>query len=192
MRQICFCRVASLLHNARKESIDLPKYQKGDYIRYSTSGVCLIEDIKMLDYTHSKNEREFYILKPVASAASTIYVPTENEALTAKMRYILKKDELDALIMSAKNGGIEWNDDRKKRGEHFKEIIRRCMPEELLRLVSCIYLKKRELEENGKKLSASDEAALTQAEGLIENEFSFVLNLKSSEVGSYIRGKLGM
>lgn len=170
----------------------MAKYQKGDYIRYSTAGVCLIDDIKMIDYTHSKQDQEFYVLKPVYAASSTIYVPVENAVLTAKMRYILKKEEIDELILSTKNEGLEWIEDRKERTENFKEIIKRCEPQELLKLVSCIYLKKNELSENNKKISATDDSMLTQAEGLIENEFAFVLNLNGVQVGEYIRSKLDM
>lgn len=168
----------------------MTKYQKGDYIKYSSAGVCLIEDIKMIDYTHSKNEQEFYVLKPVGAATSTIYVPVENEKLTSKMRYILKKDEIDGLIKSIKKEEITWIEDRKIRSESFKDILKRCDPQELLRLVSCIYLKKKEIEESGKRLSATDDSVLSQAEAMIENEFAFVLNLSGIQLGEYIREKL--
>ncbi|MBO5060334.1 MAG: CarD family transcriptional regulator [Clostridia bacterium] len=167
-------------------------YQKGDYIRYAAAGVCLIEDIKKIDYTHSHKPQDFYVLKPVAASGSTIYVPLANEELTAKMRYILNHGEIDSLIESMKNEKIEWIDDRKERTESFKAVIKRCEPQELLRLVSCIYLKKQEFAENGKKLSATDDSILSQAETLIENEFSFVLNLSGGQVGEYIRQKLGI
>ena len=163
-------------------------YKKGDYIRYTSSGVCLIEDVKILD--HTKNKQEFYILKPVGIPTSTIYVPTDNEALVEKMRYILKKEEIDELITSLKNTENIWIESRKERTIYFKEILKNCNPQELLRLVSCIYLKRQELESEGKKLSATDETMLTQAETFIANEFSFVLNLSSTQVGEYIREKL--
>ncbi len=165
-------------------------YKKGDYIRYSSSGVCLIEDIKKLDYTRSKNEQDFYVLKPVGASSSTIYVPVANENLTSKMRYILKKDEIDKLIQSVKKDEILWIEDRKARTENFKDILKRCDPQELLKLVSCIYLKKNEFADSGKKLTATDDSVLTQAEAMIENEFSFVLNLSGAQVGEYIREKL--
>ncbi len=165
-------------------------YKKGDYIRYSSSGVCLIADIKKIDYMHTKNKQEFYVLKPVGAATSTIYVPTSNEALTSKMRYILNKDEINEIIANLKNTQTDWIEDRKQRNENFKKILKSCELQELLELVGCIHIKKKELSQAGKKLSATDESALTQAKALIENEFAFVLNLNGAQVGEYIKEKL--
>lgn len=167
-------------------------FNKGEYIKYATSGVCLIEDIKKTDYLHNHNPQDFYVLKPVASPGSTIYVPLANEELTSRMRRILNKEEIDALIDVAKDEKIAWIADRKRRNESFKAIVSACEPGELLKLVSCIYLKKQELEAGNKKLSATDDSILTAAEGLIENEFAFVLNLTGSHLGAYIRNRLGI
>lgn len=167
-------------------------FNKGEYIKYTTSGVCLIEDIKKMDYLHTHNPQDFYVLKPVANPGSTIYVPLANEELTSRMRRILNKEEIDALIDSTKEEKIEWIADRKARNEKFKAIISKCEPRELLKLVSCIYLKKQEMEAGGKRLSATDDSILSGAESLIENEFAFVLNLTGTHLGAYIRNRLGI
>lgn len=168
------------------------EYKKGDYIRYASNGVCLIDDIKNIDLNRSKKPKRFYVLKPINASSSTIYVPFENEELVSKMRHILSKNDIDALIDSAKQSKIDWISDRKERNNSFKQIIKDSAPQDLLKLVSCIYLKKQELSLEGKKLSSTDENHLSMAETLIENEFSFVLNLDSNSVGQYIRSRLGV
>ncbi|MBQ7986383.1 MAG: CarD family transcriptional regulator [Clostridia bacterium] len=167
-------------------------YKKGDYIRYASNGVCLIDDIKSIDINRSKNPKSFYVLKPISASSSTIYVPLDNNELVSKMRYILSKTEIDSLINSVKNDKIDWISDRKERNNSFKQIIKDSDPRELLKLVSCIYLKKQELSADGKKLSSTDEGHLLQAEALIENEFAFVLKLDGLGVGNYIRAMLGI
>ena len=87
---------------------------------------------------------------------------------------------------------MPWIEDRKLRAASFQTILKACALKDLLRLVACIYRKRSELTAKGKKLAASDENTLRRAEGLIENELSFVLGLKGDQVGAYIREKLGM
>jgi len=168
------------------------EYKKGDYVRYSSNGVCFIEDIRTIDINHSKNPKTFYVLKPISTNSSTIYVPLENEELVSKMWYILSKTDIDNLIDSVMQEKIDWIPDRKERINCFKQILKDSDPKELLKLVGCIYLKKQELRNEGKKLSSTDENHLAQAEALIENEFSFVLKLDDFSVGNYIRARLGI
>jgi len=169
------------------------QYSKGDYIRYSQNGVCYIEDIKqMKNPVFQNNLKQFYVLKPVGNEKSTVYVPTDNAELTSRMRYILKKQDIDSLIDSVKKSSLEWINDRRLRAESFKKIIKTSDQQELLKLVSCIYLKKQEWAVAGKKLSATDDGILKQAEELIDNEFTFVLGLKKGQVGEYIRNRLGI
>jgi RNA polymerase-interacting CarD/CdnL/TRCF family regulator len=140
----------------------------------------------------SGEEREFYVLRPVANPASTIYVPLDNTTLTSRMMGVLTKSEIDKLITTSNAQSLEWVNDRNDRRAFFHSIISKCDRRELMLLVSCIYEKKTELINNGKKLASSDDEALKFAERLIEDEFSFSLGLACSEVGEYIRGRLGV
>ncbi len=165
---------------------------KNEYVRYAANGVCLVENIKLMDTPDRKEQKSFYILKPVGDPTSTIYVPADNQILTARMQHILDKQEIDTLILSIKEQDFSWINDRKLRAQIFHDMLKRCQQQELLQLISCIYLKKQELTAAKKKLSSSDEAILRQAEKLIEDEFSFVLGFTGQQVGQYIRQKLGI
>ncbi len=167
----------------------LNTHKKNEYVRYGANGVCLIEDVTKMKV--SGDEREFYVLRPVANGASTIYVPADNERLTERMKGVLSKSEIDSLISSARKQSIDWVNDRNERRELFHSIISKCDRRELLLLVSCVYQKKRELIANGKKLASSDDEALKVAERLIEDEFSFSLGLDGDKISDYIKGKLG-
>ena len=147
-------------------------YQKGEYIRYACNGVCLVDDVRLDRLTKKEPPKEFYILKPVSNPASTLFVPTGNATLVAKMSRLPDREELDALILATREEPLDWIDDRK------------------IRLASCIYHRREDLIAAGKKLGASDETLLQRAEALIENEVAFVLKVEQNEVGDYIRGKL--
>ena len=75
-------------------------YQKGEYIRYACNGVCLVDDVRLDRLTKKEPPKEFYILKPVSNPASTLFVPTGNATLVAKMSRLPDREELDALILA--------------------------------------------------------------------------------------------
>lgn len=168
------------------------QYRKGDYVSYSCSGVCLIDDIRQEAPVGKGEPKTFYILKPVADNGATIFVPTSSPVLLARMQRLPNKEEVDAMILATKEEEMAWIDDRKVRSAAFQTILKACDLKDLLGLVACIYRKRSQLTAQGKKLSSSDESTLRRAEGLIENEFSFVLQLKGDQVGAYIREKLAL
>lgn len=164
-------------------------YRKGEYVRYASNGVCLIEDIR--SDSHKGKHKEFYVLKPVGAPGSTIFVPLDSEALLSKMARLPTREEVDELILSVGDTGLTWVDNRKDRAALFQNLVKTNDLRELMGLARCIVQKKQELLSRGKKLSASDEGILRRAENLIENELAFVLCLPMDQVCGYIQSKLG-
>lgn len=167
-------------------------YGVNDYVRYGQNGICKIFDITMMETPGSRKKSEYYVLKPVCSEATTLYVPAGNDSLTSKMCKVPSKSELDGIILSTEDQGILWPEDRKERNEYFRDILKKSDQKELLMLISCVYRKRLELVNVGKKLCATDESVLKQAEKLIQNDFSFALEIPAEEVSGYIRRLLGM
>ena len=161
------------------------KFRTGDYIRYSVSGVCLIDDICEMDIFGDGNRKEFYVLKPESKRASTIYVPLDNDVLVAKFEDIVSENEINCLIEGVIHNSIEWIEDKKRRSEVFKSIVKTCDRQELLSLVKCMYHRREYLIEIGKNLSSADEMVLKQAEDIIANEFSFALNIECDKLKEY-------
>lgn len=167
------------------------RYAVNDYVKYGPNGVCLVDGTTRQKSDRGGAERLYYILKPVAHPGSTIFVPVDNPALEDKMRYVLTQAEIDKLIVESRSIAFPWIDDRNARKDAFRAAIAKSDQRELLALVRCIYLRKQELTAKGKKLSATDEGVLKQAEALIEDEFAFSLHLPNGEVSRYIEEKLG-
>lgn len=69
-----------------------------------------------------KDSIEYYVLKPVCSDSSTLFVPTQNEMLVSRMRVVLSSDEIKD-ILSQKTDNEIWIDNKAERCEKIKEII---------------------------------------------------------------------
>ena len=124
---------------------------KGNYVAYGTNGICEIEDVKPLSFTSGAEKSLYYILRPANSQGSTIFVPAGNETLTSRIRSLMTKDEIDALLTGMRDKELAWEQDRRFRTENFHEILMKGVQQELLLMIRCIYLKKQELEASGKK-----------------------------------------
>lgn len=161
-------------------------YQKGDYVRYGTDGVCIVADIEAMVSADRRSIKNYYVLRPVADSGTKVFVPLDNPTLLGRMRAILTREEVDHAILESSRNPLEWVADRSRRAEQFREIVKAAEPLALLQLCCCIHNRRLQLSREGKRLSDSDEAVLKQAEKLVENEFAFSLNIQRQEVGAYI------
>lgn len=171
--------------------MDNRQYKKGDYVVYGNNGICLVEDIAPMAFSGSKEET-YYILRPQSINSSTLFVPIENQKLVSKMRDVMNKEQIDNLLSSRKGKEIEWIDDKNERNNYFRGIMASGDRGELLLMISCIYLKKQELILAGKKLNIADERVLKDSQKLVEEEFSYSLNLQGEDLGEYIKKSLGI
>ena len=142
-------------------------YEINDVVVYGTEGICTITDIAMLKFGGEKSE--YYILSPVTKAENTVYVPKNNEKVLSRMRKIITKKEAEQLIDSIPAEPMDW-----------------IKPEEVLTMISSLYTKQTEQLAAGKKLHASDERFLRDAERMLFNEIGYALDLTSSEVLSIV------
>jgi len=167
-------------------------FQIGEVVSYGATGICTIEDIRMESLSRSGvRKQEYYILRPAASPTCTTYVPTANETLTAKMRRVMSKAEIDTMIVSVKGEQLEWIEDTRHRADAFGQIVSKGISAELLKLIGCLYLEKKNRNKGGKKFCATDEKLLSSAERIISEEFSYALQIPPKEVSAYIAGMLG-
>ena len=74
----------------------MQKYNIGDMVSYGLNGVCLVEDIKTLDFFGETDE--YYVLKPVYDGRSTVFVPCSKELLVSRMKRVMKPSEIYELI----------------------------------------------------------------------------------------------
>lgn len=161
------------------------KFDKGSTVIYGKNGICIIEDIKTMDFGGQKST--YYILKPNSTSASTLYVPVDKENLVSKMRPVMSRDEVEGIFAHMSDSEIVWPEVKNERNELFSAIVSRADVKELIMLVKCIYEKKKEKANLGKKLSGADEMTLKSAQKLISEELAYSLNCSAGDVSEYIK-----
>lgn len=159
-------------------------FKAGDVVKYGVNGICRISDIAMRDFCGE--ETEYYVLESMTGYASTFFVPTASEALTAKMQHLLSREEALEVIAEIPQGHLEWIANDKERAAAFSAILSSNDRRDILRLSGLLYQKKHELEARGKKLHIADERLMHEAERIIGDELSTVLGIKRSEIPTFI------
>ena len=155
----------------------------GQTVLYGSNGVCTIDDVTIKSVGRSKIE--YYVLKPLCSDSSTLFVPTGNQALVGRIRSILPEEEAKRILANLPECE-DWSEPKTDRSERFKEIITKGDCAELVRLVRTIYFHGRKQIAEGKRLHISDERFLKEAEKMVCEELSLVLNVESGDILSRI------
>ena len=159
-------------------------YQRGEVVLYSAHGVCRITDI--VRKTMAGETAEYYVLQPIYEEGSTLFLPTGNEKLTAKMRRTPPAEELLTLIRELPDQPSLWLEEESARRDTFRDIIARGDCSELMRMVRTLHLQRRRQQEKGKHLRLSDERFLKEAEKMLHDEFALVFHLDRDEVEPFI------
>lgn len=161
--------------------------EKGTTIVYRNE-ICRVVDIKPM--TLGKISREYYVLSPVYDTKNTIYVPADNQNLTAKMRKLLTVDEIYAVIDTVQENKVVWIDDDRERNIKFKQVIEKGDSKEIIGMIAAIFEHKLEVEKQSKKLHSADEMLLERAEKVIYEEIALVLGIAKEDVVSFIMKRL--
>lgn len=166
-------------------------YKAGTHVRYGGTGVCLVDRIEEVPYPGPQPTRMCYVLKPLRNHGMEVSVPLDNENLCAKIQPLRTKDEIDAMLDTAKQDDIlVWIEDRKQRGAEFRRILAGGDAPTLLQMIHCILRQRTVLEARGKRLSAMDDNARRDAARMLDEEFAFSLGMTPEEASVYIIEKL--
>ncbi len=160
------------------------KFEKGNYVSYKNQGICQILDMET--QTLGQEEYLYYKLKPIAETTSTYYVPADKADVM--LREILTKEEIMKLIdaMASDKGEEVWLDNRRERRERYAQILKGDDQKAIIHLLSTLFLRKRSVEKDGKRLSSMDDAVMKNAEKLVFQEFGFVLHMDEDSLRQFI------
>ena len=82
------------------------KYEIGDFVSKPVTGICKIEDILYLNPQDKRNNKLYYLMKPVEDEKEKIYVAVSN--VDEKMRSSLTEEEAWDLIGRIPEISMEW------------------------------------------------------------------------------------
>ncbi len=160
----------------------------GQVVLYGNQGVFEVTGTET--QTFSGISTDYYVLRGVIETKRTVYVPSANEQLTAKMKPVLTADEVNALLDSLPNHENLWIENENQRREVYKEILSSGNRSKMLSLAMTLFDHKNKCQANGKKMHQSDERAFKEAEKLINGEFGYVLGVEQDEIAKYISAKV--
>lgn len=120
---------------------------------------------------------------------SAYYVPVESAE--KEIRRTLTKEDIFEIIDSIPQAESVWYSDKNERKSYFESVLRSDDFTSLVGMIKSIYEERKKRSGDGKKLIAADERAFSTAEHIIHGEIAFVLGIPESEVGSYIRERIG-
>ena len=159
-------------------------FQINDVVVYGAQGVCKI--VGTQDQKIDGANKTYFVLKPADDRGATFYVPTWNEKALAKMRKVMTKQDVDALIDSMPNKTPTWIANENERKETYKRILASGDQAAIISMVQALFSHKKEREADGKRLHMSDEHFMKDAEQLLYNEWQYVLNVDKAGLMAYI------
>ena len=156
----------------------------GDVVVYGIHGVCHItaEEVRLVD----RKRIRYFVLEPDVATSAKFYIPAENPVALSKLRSIISKEELDALLSSSEIRKNCWIEDENRRKQRYRELIASGDRMALLQMIHSLRAHKRAQEELGRKFHLCDENFLRDAEKLLDAEFAFTLGIKPEDVEEYI------
>lgn len=163
-------------------------FEEGNYVVYGCKGVHQIMSITTLDLPGISPDKKYYVLKSVSRPDGAVYAPVD--APKINMRLIMTRDEAMSFMNSVSDVKTIDIQNNKQREEMFKECIRSCDPDELLRVIKTVYLRKKEREASGKKLTQTDNHYLEEARGILYEELSICLGVDSEVIPEEIRSRI--
>ena len=157
--------------------------QEGSFISYSGHGVCRIDGLRKMNF--GKGEQDYLVIAPINENGATIYLSADNPKIQTKIRPVLTKAEIDAVLAGIRSERMDWIDDRKARVARFQQILSQSEPRSLLLMAFCLQSRREE-----KGLPSSELDILHKAQNIIDQEFSFALELPKQEIRQYIRDRV--
>ncbi len=165
-------------------------FNKGDTVSYRSEGVCKISDIRNENFSGGNGDTAYYILSPLNDPRSTLFIPVDNERLTAMMRPLLSAEEIVALCEELRHERMPWVEENRARSAAFREILSEGDRRKLIILLNTITERLEVQKADGKRPLGTDLNAAIRAVNLLYEEFSVTTDLSSEEeILRLIRGE---
>ena len=156
------------------------KYEIGDLVSKPVTGICKIEDILYLNPQDERNNKLYYLMKPIEDEKEKIYVPVSNA--DSRLRLCMTKKMAWSLIKRIPEIPTAWVNNEKMREQSYKEAVKSNDPEALVAIIKMIYQRKQKRLAQGKKCTATDARYFQIAENLLYMELGVALEKPKQEI----------
>lgn len=156
------------------------KYEIGDLVSKPVTGICKIEDILYLNPQDERNNKLYYLMKPIEDEKEKIYVPVSNA--DSRLRLCMTKKMAWSLIKRIPEIPTAWVNNEKMREQNYKEAVKANEPEALVSIIKMIYQRNQKRLAQGKKCTATDTRYFQTAENLLYMELGVALGKPKQEI----------
>lgn len=156
------------------------KYEIGDLVSKPVTGICKIEDILYLNPQDERNNKLYYLMKPIEDEKEKIYVPVSNA--DSRLRLCMTKKMAWSLIKRIPEIPTAWVNNEKMREQNYKEAVKVNEPEALVSIIKMIYQRNQKRLAQGKKCTATDARYFQTAENLLYMELGVALGKPKQEI----------
>lgn len=156
------------------------KYEIGDLVSKPVTGICKIEDILYLNPQDERNNKLYYLMKPIEDEKEKIYVPVSNA--DSRLRLCMTKKMAWSLIKRIPEIPTAWVNNEKMREQNYKEAVKANEPEALVSIIKVIYQRNQKRLAQGKKCTATDARYFQTAENLLYMELGVALGKPKQEI----------
>lgn len=163
-------------------------FEKGDYVVYGSTGICVVIDVASMEMAGAGQEKLYYRMEPYGQSGRKIFAPVDNPKM--KLRRILSREEALKVIDQIPSLPQIGVSEEKLRELVYKEHIRSCDCVSWVRMVKTLYIRRLERERQGKKVTVTDEKYYRLAENYLYTEFSLSLDLPKQQVQGFIAKRL--
>jgi len=158
-------------------------FNVGDTIIYSTHGLCQIDDI--CEKTYGDTTGTYYVLHPLENARLIINIPIDSEKIA--MHNVLNKKEAEEILLSFQQPGIEWIENARERTKKYKSLVNTGDRTVIAQVAVTLMEKKREADEDEKKLDGDDRALLAYIENIMYKELAVSLDTSYEEISNKVK-----
>lgn len=190
---ICKCciakRVAVNSNIVTRQQVDSGRkeyavYQIGDKVVCGNKGVCRIEDITELNISGVDKERQYYILKPLYMAASTVYVPVDTAEKS--LRNVMTSEEAKTLLHRIPELPLVEVSNDKFLEQAYKECLKTDDCAQWIRIIKTISVREKKRQAAGRKITSVDSRYNKIAQDCVFGELAVVLGMSKEAVEEYI------
>ncbi len=159
-------------------------FKTGDYIHYSSSGLCCVEEITKLEMSGADSDRLYYRLQPLDTRKGTIYTPVDNQKVA--MRKALSRSEAEELIDRIPEIDVLTAASDREREQNYKDALRSADCAQWVRVIKTLYQRRQSRARGGKKPTASEERYFQSAVELLHQELAQAVGIEPEKVEAYI------
>lgn len=159
-------------------------YKIGEFVVYGRTGICEVAEITTMKMDGVPKDRLYYILMPCKNKGGKIFTPVDNDKVV--IRPVITREEARELLEQIPEIQELWIPNEKMREAKYKECMRTCECEDLIKIIKTLYIRKLDRQAQGKKITTTDERYLKMAEGSLYSELSLALGVPEEDMEDYI------